>query len=571
MTEVSPIAESSVKVVFIGDAKSLKSALDDVDGAAEKSESRFAGMGSKVALGIAGGGIALAAFGKSAFDAFEESRKIAAQTEAAIRSTGGAAGVTAEHIGDLAGAISNKTGIDDEAIQSGQNLLLTFTNLQNRAGEGNDIFDQATKTMVDMSAALGTDASGSAIQLGKALNDPIAGISALGRVGVTFTDQQKAQIKAMVEVGDVAGAQKVILAELSKEFGGSAEAQATASARMTVAFGNIQEAIGERLAPVFDGLATWILDVGIPAFDSMVSWLEQHWPQIQAVVEQVMGRVREVIETVLSGIEAFWRTWGGTITAYVQGYWDGISQIVQGAMDIIRGIIDVVMGIIHGDWSRVWDGIKSLLEGVWQVINGIVDLAINEVRTRIEIVMRLIAGVFDAAWDGIKSATSRVLAEITLVIWSGWDAIVGFVGGLPGRIVGVFTGLWDNVKGLASDAAEWVLRQIDRMLGPLDKIAGKLGSIGSKVLGAIPGFASGTGSAPAGLAWVGEAGPELVRFGGGERVYTAAQSRNMTGGAAGVQVVVNIGTAKASDGPMIGNAVADALRRQLPVLLRGAA
>lgn len=38
-------------------------------------------------------------------------------------------------------------------------------------------------------------------------------------------------------------------------------------------------------------------------------------------------------------------------------------------------------------------------------------------------------------------------------------------------------------------------------------------------LAGIPGFASGTPSAPPGLAWVGEEGPELVRLAGGERIY----------------------------------------------------
>ena len=38
----------------------------------------------------------------------------------------------------------NKSGIDDEAIQSGENLLLTFTDIRNEVGKGNDIFNQAT-------------------------------------------------------------------------------------------------------------------------------------------------------------------------------------------------------------------------------------------------------------------------------------------------------------------------------------------------------------------------------------------------------------------------------------------
>jgi phage-related minor tail protein len=92
---------------------------------------------------------------------------------------------------DLATAISNKTGIDDEAIQSGENLLLTFTNIRNETGKGNDVFNQATQTITDMSVALGQDMKSSAIQVGKALNDPIKGVTALQRVGVSFTAAQK--------------------------------------------------------------------------------------------------------------------------------------------------------------------------------------------------------------------------------------------------------------------------------------------------------------------------------------------------------------------------------------------
>lgn len=54
--------------------------------------------------------------------------------------------------------------------------------------------------------------------------------------------------------------------------------------------------------------------------------------------------------------------------------------------------------------------------------------------------------------------------------------------------------------------------------------------------GAPRGYASGTQSAARGLAWVGENGPELVNFRGGERVYTAAQSREMAGGGIGSAV-----------------------------------
>ena len=62
-------------------------------------------------------------------------------------------------------------------------MLLTFTNI------GKDVFPKATETMLDMATAMNSGMTPSAeqlkgvsIQLGKALNDPVEGISALSRV-----------------------------------------------------------------------------------------------------------------------------------------------------------------------------------------------------------------------------------------------------------------------------------------------------------------------------------------------------------------------------------------------------
>jgi hypothetical protein len=99
--------------------------------------------------------------------------------------------VSAAQVHDLATSIEGQTSTAAESIQSGANMLLTFKNIRNEAGKGNDVFNQSTKTLVDMSRAMGTEPQQAAIQLGKALNDPVKGISALSRVGVTFTDEQK--------------------------------------------------------------------------------------------------------------------------------------------------------------------------------------------------------------------------------------------------------------------------------------------------------------------------------------------------------------------------------------------
>ena len=204
-----------------------------------------------------------------------ESARVANLTAQVIKSTGGAAKVTADQVGDLATAISNKTGADDEAIQSGENLLLTFTNIRNGVGKGNDIFNQASQAVVDMTAALNggqVTAEGmksSSIQLGKALNNPIKGVTALQKVGVSFTEDQKKQIKTLVDSGKTMEAQKVILGELSKEFGGAAAAAGDPMTRLKTILGNLSEQIGGYLLPVVGKFADFVSDKAAPAISGL--------------------------------------------------------------------------------------------------------------------------------------------------------------------------------------------------------------------------------------------------------------------------------------------------------------
>jgi len=222
-------------------------------------------QGSVSALGrnLAVAGVAItatfAAIGRSVADA-ADSQRVFAQTEAVLKSMGTTANGTATDISNMASALQKSTAFSDEAILSGANLLLTFKNIQNQAGEGNDIFDQTAQLMLDVARAMGTSASGEAIRLGKALNDPVKGISALTRVGIQFTEQQKAQIKALAQSGDLMGAQKIILAELQAQFGGSAAAYAQTFAGQVESLNNelndLSEEIGFMVMPALKGMVT---------------------------------------------------------------------------------------------------------------------------------------------------------------------------------------------------------------------------------------------------------------------------------------------------------------------------
>jgi hypothetical protein len=206
--------------------------------------------------------------------------RINAQTAQTIQSMGNVAGVSAKEVETLAGSLEALTATEAETIQEGANLLLTFKNITNQAGEGNDIFTQTTAVMVDLARAMGTSAAGEAIRLGKALNDPVKGIAALTRVGVSFTEQQKEQIKALATSGDLLGAQKIILAELQTQFGGSGAAYAKT-------FTGQLELMGHELGTIGEEATMSVM----PALQGMVADLRELipviGPQLKAAIESV--------------------------------------------------------------------------------------------------------------------------------------------------------------------------------------------------------------------------------------------------------------------------------------------
>jgi hypothetical protein len=197
------------------------------------------------------------------------------------------------------------TGIDDEAIQANENLLLTFKNVRNELGKGNKIFKRATKASLDLSKAGFGSLDSAAKMLGKALNDPERGMTALGRAGVTFTKQQKETIKDLIASNRLLDAQKIILAEVESQVGGSAKAYGStfpgALSKLRNAFENVTGALAEGLAPVIKSVAkdltTKLADPRFvdrirelgkeigeklrAALISIGTWFRDHWDEIK--------------------------------------------------------------------------------------------------------------------------------------------------------------------------------------------------------------------------------------------------------------------------------------------------
>lgn len=220
-------------------ARATDQAATKIASSMKKAEQGFANFGKGAAAALAVGALTagLVELSKN----IDDQEKGLAQVQASLKSTGGVAGVTEKQVLALSDSIKKLTSVDDDAVTSMQSVLLTFTKV------GKEVFPQATQAIVDMSAKLGGDLKTSALQVGKALNDPIKGLGILSKAGVSFTAGQKDMIKSLVETGHTLEAQKIIIKELNTEFGGSATA-----ARNT--FGGAMEALKVRVGDLYQSI-----------------------------------------------------------------------------------------------------------------------------------------------------------------------------------------------------------------------------------------------------------------------------------------------------------------------------
>lgn len=173
---------------------------------------------------------------------------------------GSGSDAVAERLSALAETMELQTGVERNSIKVTQAKLLTFKDLANTADELGGNFDRATQAAVDMAAAGFGAAEQNAVQLGKALNDPITGLAALRRSGITFTDGEKEKIKTLVESNRMHEAQAMVLAAIEKQVGGTAAATADASVQIKAALSQGFEEVGKPLAEALASLTPQFLE-----------------------------------------------------------------------------------------------------------------------------------------------------------------------------------------------------------------------------------------------------------------------------------------------------------------------
>lgn len=231
--------------------KKTKPSLDKM----AKSLMKFAKGGVITAAVIAGVRVMHRTF-TNLTNIYETQRLAEIKLESALIATGGAVGISKRELTKYAAEMSKLTGIADETIIGAQALMTTFTKV------GKDVFPAAIKSAADMSVMFGQDLQQSVIQLGTALNDPIAGVGRLKRIGISFSLEQKNMIQGFVDQNRIMDAQKVILDELNAEFGGVVELMGkdgiTTISKLSNSFGDLKEQMGRGLVNSFQSTGTWL-------------------------------------------------------------------------------------------------------------------------------------------------------------------------------------------------------------------------------------------------------------------------------------------------------------------------
>jgi hypothetical protein len=343
---------------------------------------------------------------------------------------------------------------DDQILRQVTANLLTFGNV---AG---DAFDRAQQAAVDLATRMGTDLQSATIMIGKALNAPADGLAALRRVGIQFTDDQQAMIEQMVAVGDTAGAQAVMLAELERQFGGSAQAareNAAPMERMRLALAGLAGEIGSILLPIIDRVAS--------AFESLTARFSTLSPQMQQVIVVVaalaaaLGPVLVVLggavaaigalvaspllpfiaaaAAAAAGLAAVFAIWGDELVPMLQTFGQQLADVlgpkVQPLFEAVRGLVDT----LGAAFSAVFGGEGSAgvdLTFFGEIIARTFGAAVDMITGAVEFITNifralgaLLRGDFSAMWGYLGSAVMALTRAVTTAFSTMFPEVVNWV------------------------------------------------------------------------------------------------------------------------------------------------
>ena len=407
----------------------------------------------------------LIAAGFAASKAAVEAADAMGQVDAALASMGDASRKTSEELAGLAeGLMRNSLYDDDDILRKVTANLLTFGNV---AG---DQFNRAQQAAVDLATRMRMDLQPATLLIGKALNDPIKGLTAMGRAGIQFTEDQKTMIKSMVEAGNVAGAQSIILGELERQFGGAARAAQDTDPydRMRDSLNSLSESAGgiiNRFLVPFLGSVAGLLD-GFNALSPQM----QEFVVIGAGIAAALGPALVAIGAVVGAV--------GTLVSALGagGALAGVGAFLAPLAPLILPIAAAI-GVAVGAFLLFRDDVEPVLQRLWATAQETLGPALGDLFSTVSDLVRGLAGAFTTFVDSeagqalvrfgammaeiMGTALIRTLTAAVEVV-SGSLRSIGLLFSILGDLLtGDFSGAWNSMKALVTNAVQTVGQVIE--------------------------------------------------------------------------------------------------------------
>lgn len=497
-------------------ARAFKPAEDAADKSGKKAGGRFSGAFGGAAKKMMGPALALVSVGaagsflKDSIAEARESQKVGALTTQLLKNNAGAAGVNAKEVGDLATSISNKTGLDDEAVQAASNSLIAYRNVGNQVGKNNDIFTRATKASVDFSASTGGSAVGASKKLGKALNDPFRGYKKLAAMGVTFTAGQEKQIKKMGESGDTLGAQKILLAAVEKRYKGAGAASATTGEKLATTWANFKESMGTKLLPVLDKLMKFLTNKVLPAVSAFAGLITNNAKVIKLLAMVLAPLIAGLLvyKSTVAIVGVATRAWG-TAQLFLNGAMrlNPIGLVITALVALGIGLVllwkksETFRNIVLGTWAAiktatgaVFGWMKAFIPAAWNVIKQAFSATVGAlvkivkvgfylltlpIRIQIAVIKKIVQGVMFIG-RFFREAFGKALAAVREKI----AAIIAKVTGIKTAITGAVSGFGKLLFGAGSRLIGGLIKGIKSRI---KDVTGVVGGVAGKVKGFFPG------------------------------------------------------------------------------------
>ncbi len=323
---------ASVSIRFSADLKNFSTSIQNAQRQMQKVGKQMQSVGKNLTLGLT---VPITALGIKSVQAFDKQAKAIAQVEAGVKSTGQAAGFATEQLLKMASDLQNKTIFGDEEILFGAtSQLLTFTNI---AGEQ---FERTQLAALNLATRLDGDLKSASIQLGKALNDPVANLSALSRSGIQFSKDQTEVIKQLANTNRLAEAQTIILDELETQYGGAAEAAAMAG---TGPFKQLSNVLGD----IMEDFGAIISEALLP-FISKLKDLADRFKNLDPAIKKTIVTVA----ALAAAIGPVLATMGFMVANIIPAMAAGFTALT-GPVGLVIAAISGIAYAVYQNWPRI--------------------------------------------------------------------------------------------------------------------------------------------------------------------------------------------------------------------------